>query len=305
MVASSAPAIAQVRYGSVVGTVRDDSGAVIPGADVVLTHNATGTVRSALTNNVGAFDFPTILTGSWTLKVSLSGFKEFVQQDVSVTVNTVTRVSVVLEVGQVSETVIVTGQRAVLQTDRPEVRAEIPEKSLEDLPVPIGRNYQGLFGTLAGFRTPTNAHSIPTNPSRALQFNVNGTGGSSNDVRIDGASQFDIWLPHITVYIPSLEAIETVNVVTNSFDAEQGLAGGAAINVQIKSGTNQFHGSGFWYHSDNSLMAKPRFFPAGERNPKYITNQIGGTIGGPVKTDKLFFFASYETSPERSLATGF
>lgn len=299
------PSNAQVLYGSIVGSVRDSSGAVIPGADVTLTHNEMGLVRTTITNNVGTYDFPTIQTGRWTLKVSLSGFKEFLQSNVTVTVNTTTRVAVVLEVGQVSETVTVSAETSLLQTDRAEVRAEIPEKSLKDLPVAIGRNYQDLFGTLPGFRTPTNAHSIPTNPSRALTFNVNGTSGSANDVRIDGASQFDIWLPHITVYIPSLEAIETVNVVTNSFDAEQGLAGGAAVNVQIKSGTNNFHGAAFWYHADNSLMSRPRFFPANERNPKYITNQYGGTIGGPIKKDKLFFFASFEGSPERSLATGF
>lgn len=296
---------AQVLYGSLVGNVHDPTGAAIPGAEVTITHEATGRVRTAVTNDVGAYDFPTVMTGSWTLRVSMPGFKEYVQRNVQVSVNTTTRVNVVLEVGEVTESLTVTAQTAILQTDRAEVRAEIPEKALKDLPVPIGRNYQTLFGTLPGFRTPTNAHSIPTNPSRALTFNVNGTSQSANDVRIDGASQFDIWLPHITVYIPTLEAIETVNVVTNSFDAEQGLAGGAAINVQIKSGTNEYHGSAFWYHSDNGLMAKPRFFPPNERNPKYITNQWGGTFGGPIKKDKLFFFASFEGSPERSLATGF
>ncbi|MGH9338563.1 MAG: TonB-dependent receptor domain-containing protein, partial [Acidobacteriota bacterium] len=154
-----------------------------------------------------------------------------------------------------------------------------------------------------GFSTPTNAHSVPTNPSRALVFNVNGTSNSLNDVRIDGASQFDIWLPHITVYVPSLEAIQTVNVVTGTYDAEQGLAGGAAINVQIKSGTNDYHGSAFSYNSTNALMAKPYFLPQGERNPKYIVNQYGGTIGGPIKKDKLFFFASFESTPERRFAS--
>ncbi|MFB3904528.1 MAG: TonB-dependent receptor domain-containing protein [Acidobacteriota bacterium] len=300
LAASSNTVKAQVLYGSITGNVKDQTGAAVPGAEVTITQTETGRVRTAVTDDSGRYDFPTVQTGLWNLKVSMSGFRDFEEKGVQVNLNSVSRVDVSLQVGGVSETLTVTSASTLLQTDRAEVRAELPSKELEDLPVPIGRNYQTLFGTLPGFSTPVNAHSVPTNPSRALQFNVNGTSSSSNDIRIDGASQFDIWLPHITVYIPSLEAIETVNVVTNSFDAEQGLAGGAAINVQIKSGTNDYHGSGFWYNANNALMAKPFFLPQGERKPKYISNQYGGTVGGPIVRDKLFFFASYEATPERS-----
>ncbi|HXK60492.1 MAG TPA: carboxypeptidase regulatory-like domain-containing protein, partial [Acidobacteriota bacterium] len=300
---SSGAVMAQVLYGSITGNVTDQTGAAVPGAEVTITHNETGRVRSTITNEAGRYDFSTVQTGIWTLKVAMPGFNDFEDRGVKVTLNSVTRVPVILQVGGVAESLTVTSASTLLQTDRAEVRAELPAKELEDLPVPVGRNYQTLFGTLPGFSTPTNAHSVPTNPSRALQFNVNGTTASSNDIRIDGASQFDIWLPHITVYIPSLEAIETVNVVTNSFDAEQGLAGGAAINVQIKSGTNDYHGTAFWYNTNNGLMAKPFFLPQGERNPKYIVNQYGGSLGGPIIRDKLFFFGSFEATPERSFAS--
>ncbi len=305
VLAGSAEAQAQTLYGAIVGNVSDQTGATIPGADVTATHNDSGRVRTAITNEVGGYDFPTIQAGTWTVKVAMPGFKEYVNSNVRVTVNTVTRVNIILEVGELSETLTVTSETALLQTDRAEVRAEIAEKALKDLPVPLGRNYQHLFDTLPGFTTPENAHSFPTNPSRALQFGVNGASRSLNDIRIDGASQYDIWLPHITVYIPSLEAIQTVNVVSNSFEAEQGLAGGAAVNVQIKSGTNDYHGSGFWFHSDNALQARPYFRPPEFKNPKYINNQFGGTVGGPIKQDKLFFFLSYEGSPERSYAGSF
>ena len=144
-----------------------------------------------------------------------------------------------------SETVSVTADATLLQTDRAEVRAELTSQTLLNIPIPPGRNYQQLFRALPGITPPVNAHSVPTNPSRALQYNVNGTTSSSNNVRIDGASQYNLFLPHVTSYVPSLEAIETVNVVTNNFDAEQGLAGGAAVNVQIKSGTNQSARFGF------------------------------------------------------------
>src|SRR5262249_37070861 len=162
---------------------------------------------------------------------------------VPVTLNSITRVDVVLEVGSVTEVVTVTGVTPVLQTDRAEVRAEITEEQLTDLPIGLGRNYQNLFDTLPGFTPPEEVHSIQSTPSRSLAFNVNGVSRSINNTRIDGASSINPWLPHITAYVPSLEAIQTVNVVSNSFDAEQGLAGGAAISVQLKSGTNQLHGS--------------------------------------------------------------
>jgi TonB dependent receptor-like, beta-barrel len=217
--------------------------------------------------------------------------------------NNVTRVNVTLQVGQLAETVTVSAQAVQLQTDRAEVKAELPTKSLEDLPVPMGRNYQGLFKIVPGFNLPENAHSIPSNPSRALRFNVNGTSGSSNNIRVDGVTGTNVWLPHMTSYIPSLESIDTVNVVTNSFDAEQGLAGGAAVNVQIKSGTNELHGSAFEYHSNNALKAKNFFIPEGERNPKLVYNQFGGTVGGPIKRDKVFYFVSYEATMDHQFAS--
>ena len=138
-----------------------------------------------------------------------------------------------------------------------------------------------------------------------MRFTVNGATDGSNNIRIDGASQYNIWLPHVTAYVPALESIETVNIVTNSFDAEQGLAAGAAVNVQIKSGTNDMHGSAFEYHQDNALKAKPFFSPQGARKPKLVYNQFGATFGGPIKKDKLFYFASYEGTTDRQFASRF
>src|SRR5881628_3366960 len=287
-------AIAQVLYGSIVGHVLDPSGAPVPGATITITNKGTNQSRDTISDETGNYTFTTVQTGSYTLKVALPGFKEFQQTDVLVQLNSTTRVNVQLEVGQVAETVTVSAQAAQLQSDRAEVKAELGTKSLENLPVPLGRNYQSLFRTLPGFSLPENAHSIPSNPSRALRFNVNGASGSSNNIRIDGVTGTNVWLPHMTSYIPALESIETVNVVTNSFDAEQGLAGGAAVNVQIKSGTNELHGSAFEYHSDNALKARPYFLPQNQNNPKLIYNQFGATIGGPIKKDKVFYFLSYE-----------
>src|SRR5262245_3962484 len=290
---------AQVLYGSIRGKVTDFNGAVFAGASITIQHTQTGLSREGLTDGTGSYDFPTVLAGTYIVKVSKSGFKTTSKENVIVTLNAVTRADISIEIGQVTETVSIIAESAQLKTDRADVSAELTSKPLQNLPVPLGRNYQNLFKTLPGVTPPENAHSIPSNPSRSLVFNVNGASRSSNNTRIDGVSSTNIWLPHVTAYVPSLEAIETVNVVTNSFDAEQGLAGGAAINVQIKSGTNDFHGSAFEYHANHKLNAKDFFTPQGQGKNKFLQNQYGGTFGGPIKKDKLFFFASYEGTKNR------
>lgn len=300
---------AQVLYGSIVGNVTDKSDAALAGATVKITNKATNQVREAVSNADGSFTFNTVQTGLYEVTVSKNGFKTLTRSNVEVTLNSVTRSDVALEIGQVSDTVSVTADAAILQTDRAEVRAELTSKTLLNVPIPPGRNYQQLFRSLPGITPPNNAHSIPTNPSRALQYNVNGTNSSSNNVRIDGASQYNLFLPHVTAYVPSLEAIETVNVVTNNFDAEQGLAGGAAVNVQIKSGTNQLHGSAFEYHDNNHTKARPwALTPINgvpQDKPKRVYNQFGGTIGGPIIKNKLFYFTSFEGTNDRQLGARF
>ena len=152
----------------------------------------------------------------------------------------------------------------------------------------------GLLAVLAatpapGGTPPADAHSIPSNPSRALVFNVNGASRSSNNTRIDGVSTTNIWLPHMTGYTPALEAIEQVNITTSSMDAEQGLAGGAAINLSIKSGTNDFHGSLFHFFRNDALDATDYFANrSGTQKPPFRFNQFGGTFGGPVYIPKVY-----------------
>lgn len=290
---------AQVLYGSITGNVTDSNGAAVAGAIVTITHKETGRSRDGVTDAQGSYDFPTVQAGTYTVKVTKQGFKTVSRDNIAVTLNNVTRANLSVEVGQVSETVVITAEAAQLKTDRAEVSAELTSRPLRDLPVPLGRNYQNLFKTLPGFTPPEEAHSVPSNPSRSLVFNVNGASRSSNNTRIDGISSTNIWLPHVTAYVPALEAIETVNVVSNSFDAEQGLAGGAAVNVQIKSGTNDFHGSAFEYHSDQALKARDYFRPPQNAKGKFIQNQYGGTLGGPIIKNKLFFFGSYEGTKNR------
>ena len=142
---------------------------------------------------------------------------------------------------------------------------------------------------------------MPTNPSRALAFNVNGASRSSNNTRIDGVSTPNVQFPHVAAYVPALESLETVNVVTNSFDAEQGLAGGSAINVQVKSGSNQFRGSAFEYHHNEALRSRDYFAAEDSDKGDFSYNQFGGTLGGPIMRNRLFFFGSYEGTLDRQV----
>ncbi len=186
--------------------------------------------------------------------------------------NQTVRVDVELSVGAVTESVKVSAAVAVLKTDTTDVRAEITATDLANVPVPFTRNYQNLLLTVPGMTPPVNAHSVPANPSRSLQVNANGTNSQSENFRVDGATTGHPWLPHIAGYVPSMDAIETVNIVSNSFDAERGYAGGAAVNVQIKSGTNDIHGTAHEYHFNQHLKARPYFLPASQGKEKRVVN---------------------------------
>jgi hypothetical protein len=300
-----APASAQVLYGSIVVDVRDDTGAGVPGADVSLVQTETNWTRQGVSEATGLATFATVPPGTFTITVSLAGFKEYVANAVVVAQNNITRVHTTLVVGAVTDTISVTAERPVLQTDRADVRTEIEAKQLTNLPVPLGRNYQNLFIMIPGVSPPQNIHSVAVNPARGLIFSSGGTTQNANSIRIEGAISNNLWLPHVAAYIPALDAIETVSVVTSSLDADEGLSGGMSANVRIKSGTNQFHGSGFGYHYDEGMKARPYFLPSTSAKPKARQNQYGGTLGGPIISDKLFFFGSYEGTRDSQIATTF
>ena len=299
------PLDAQVLYGSLVGTVIDPSSASVQGATVTVSSVATGQERQTTTDESGFYSFPTLPGGSYTLTVSRAGFSQFVRHGIPVTINAPVRVEVALTVGALTDQVVVSAAPPVLQTDRADVHSDFSPAQLENLPTPPGRNFQHLLGTVSGFTPPGQTNSIAANPTRGLGFNVNGASRNGVNVRIDGASMNQVWLNHLPAYVPAIEAIDTVNVVTNSFDAEQGLAGGAAVNVMIKSGTNELHGSAFEFNSNNAMKANPFFLPLGQKKPKYILNDFGGSAGGPIARNKLFFFGSYAGTYDRETGTTF
>src|SRR6266446_3743507 len=290
----SATAHAQLLQGTIDGNVTDPSQAAVAGAKVTATHQDTNFTCDTLTNSAGGYALPTLPPGAYTVHVTAPGFQTYTRTGVTVAINNVTRVDVAIAVGQVTESLTVAAQAGALQTDRADVRTDLTSHSLNSLPVPLGRNYQMLLPVLVpGVATPVSGGSFAANPSRAVQITFNGVSGWGNNTRIDGTSSTDFNGTY-PMYTPALESIETVNVVTNSFDAEQGLASAAAVNIQTKTGSNAVHGSLFEDHSDQRLKAYAWAADRTQPQPKYINNQFGGTIGGPIKKNKLFYFLSYE-----------
>ncbi len=302
---SSAPACAQILYGGIVGNVTDKSDASVAGTPVVLTHVETGAVRTLTTNEAGIYSFPTLAPGSYTVSVRLNGFRPYSRTGVDIAAQATVRIDIKLELGDVTEQVTVEAGIVGLQTETAEVRRTIGKDILENATTGLSRNYQSLLELLPGISPPQDAGSFAANPSGSLQFSVNGVSNQSNNIRLDGASSYNTNQPQYTAINPTMESIQVVDVVTGSMDAEQGLAGGASINLQTKSGTNKIHGSAFWYHNNQHFDAYPYFSDRTNAKPKFISNHPGGTIGGPIRKNKLFYFVSYERSAENSNAQAF
>src|SRR2546427_9896897 len=288
---------AQVLYGLVSGTVTDQSGAGVPKAHVTSGNKATGVQRETDADGSGHYTLTDLSPGAYNITVTASGFKPLTQTDVSVGANVVTNTNFNLEVGSVSEKVTVEAAAVTLQTEKTDVHTEIPEKAIQEMPLNQYRNYQTLINLVPGATPGQFQNAIADTPERALTTNINGTNRNNNNTRVDGAADVFVWLPHHAVYIPPAETVQEVNISTNNFDPEQGMTGGAAITVITKSGTNQFHGVGFEYFQNQALRAK-QFFETGPKGDSKL-NDFGGTFGGPINKDKLFFFGSYDGTYER------
>jgi carboxypeptidase family protein/TonB-dependent receptor-like protein len=287
---------AQALYGSITGNITDSSGGLIAGANVSAMQLENNEVRTAVTNGNGEYTLATVNTGTYRITVSKAGFSSAETKEIKVSLNTVVRVDAVLQVSVVAQTVTVSAETAALQTDNADVHQNISTQQLQELPQAT-RTYEALIGLSPGVSPPDPGFAGAggtNNPARSMLISSNGTSASGTNVRIDGVSATNAWVQYYSTAVPSTEAIETVNVVTASSGADQGMVNGAAINVQIKSGTNNLHGSVYEYHYDNIMKARPFFLPVGTPLPRLIDNDTGGTIGGPILRNRLFFFGSYE-----------
>ncbi len=301
-------ALAQVLYGSLIGNVTDSSGSAVAGAAVDAIDTATNVDRHATTDRAGLYQFTDLPPGTYKVTVTEPTFNTVVSENIVVTPNTQRRINARLDPATVGQVVTVATAAPLLQTERAEVAFELQASQLEDLPASPGagmRNFQSVYEIIPGFSPPSSSHSESGNPGNTLVVNVNGQSNSNNNTRIDGVSDIYPYLPEIAAYAPSTEAIQSVNVVTNSFDAEQGLAGGASISVTTKSGTNAFHGGAWEYNTISALAARNYTIPRNKPNPKYILNQFGANIGGPIARNRAYFFTNWERTRRAESVSGF
>lgn len=290
---------AQNVYGSLVGNVTDSSGAAIPGATVTATQTQTNLAREVVTSEAGAYSIPNIPSGTYQVVVAVPGFQNFTVRDIAVT-NRDVRVDARLSLGALQEAVTVTATAAILQTENAAVQHVANSEQLQTLPT-SGRAFQSFMTLMPGVADPSYQQSGGiNNPGRTMSLTVNGQPATNTVVRLDGITATNQFFESLQSYGPSLEAIETVSVVTSSFDADQGMAGAAAVNVQVKTGTNTLRGSAFEYAVDARMRARNYFLPAGLGKGTSSVHVFGGTIGGPIIRDKLFFFFSDESTRQRT-----
>lgn len=290
-----------VTSSTLLGSVTDSSGAAVVGATIRATEVNTGVSRSVQTDQAGNYTIPYLTPGLYRVEVEASGFKKYLRGDLELLVGAPLRVDAALEPGSVNETVEVTGESPVLQTDRADVSQSFSTRQVRELPI-ANRNYQALAGLLPGVTPPSVDFTQLEDPQGTTFFRANGQGNSANNTLVDGADNINPTLG-LTIYIPPAEAVQEVSVTTSNYSAEYGRAGGAIVNVATRGGTNELRGSLFIFHRDASLRARNVFNTAPQPKPNFIRNEFGGTVGGPVVRDRTFFFGAYQGRYLRQAST--
>ncbi|MGH9403072.1 MAG: TonB-dependent receptor domain-containing protein, partial [Terriglobia bacterium] len=286
-------ASAQYTTASLGGTVTDTSGAVVPGAKVTVENTGTGYRRIAATGPAGAYLFPNLPVGAYTLAVRKAGFSTYVQRGITLTVNQAATQMIKLQVGQVAQQVVVQSNTPLVTTQSATLGQLVNQRSIVDLPL-NGRDVQQLVFLAAG-TTDVTGHYCGVGceggiiPGEQYAM-VNGTMANSVNYQLDGTDNTDPYI-NTNLPFPNPDAVQEFNVQTGNMSAAYGNAVGGVVNVVTKSGTNQVHGDGFEFVRNGALNARNFFAPTEDALKR---NQFGGSVGGPVKKDKLFFFGTYQ-----------
>ncbi|MBS1810544.1 MAG: TonB-dependent receptor [Acidobacteria bacterium] len=288
------PSLSQVDTGTILGTVKDATGAVVPNAKIVLTNKGLGVTQRAETDENGRYIFTPLKTGTYQVEVEAQGFKKAIRSGLELNIQQQAQVDFSLQTGEISQTVEISAESPLLQTTESSVGQSVSGQTINDLPL-NGRDWTYLARLSAGV-------NLPQQGARAAgQFAANGTRPAQNNYLIDGidnnTSSVDFLNGTAYVIKPPVDAIGEFKIITNSFSAEFGRAGGAVLNATMKSGTNDFHGT-LWEFLRNDKFDANLYQNNFRAVPKakYRQNQFGAALGGPIWKNKTFFFGDFEGS---------
>ena len=301
---SSPKAMSQTFYGSIVGTVSDSSGAIVPGTSVTLTNLGTTEKRTMVTDTMGSYRFVNLLPGRYRIEAEKSGFKRFSREPVVVTVESAVRIDVAMEVGEVTQTVEVSEATPLLQSETSSLGQVVEARKVTEAPL-NGRNPLALIALVPGVvpqgskQDSSTGNPTGTNIFAWGNFQIGGGQANQSAAYLDGGSVHVNYL-NLLALVPTQDAIQEFKVQTNNLGAEWGRFAGGVINLTTKSGTNSLHGSAYEFIRNKVLNANDFFGNAsGIDRPPFTQNQFGGNAGGRVLKDKLFWFASYEGFRQR------
>ncbi len=288
---------AQAVSGTILGTVKDTSGAVVPGATVTLTNTNTGFSRSVVTDTKGEYNAPSIPTGVYSVAAEITGFKKLSKTNVLVGVDQKVRIDVALEVGGMEEIIEIQAETPLLNTASSDLGATIVEEQIRTLPL-NGRNFVSLTRMIPGVGRGNVGSNIDGAGSLAWRasasFSASGQRARDNNYMLDGVDNNETWLQTVVIF-PSIDALDEFKLQTSTYSAEFGRSLGGVVNIQIKSGTNAYHGSVYEFMRNDAFDANNWFQNRnGIAKPEFTQHQFGGTIGGPILKDRTFFFADYQ-----------
>jgi len=283
---------AQAQSGTIVGTVTDQAGAVVPAARVTLVNDGTQFTRVAVTNASGQYVAYSVPTGVYTITIEQSGFQKLVRPNVQLTAADILSADLQLTVGNVQEVVDVTAPQPLLQSQTAAVSSLVTNQQMVEMPL-NGRTFTQLMRLSPGTYTNSSGTGI-YHVRGETSISVNGSSAQNNSYLIDGMVNRGLWLSTL-IMVPTIDSIQEVRVLSSNYSAEYGAAAGAVTVVQTKSGTNSFHGSAYEFLRNDKLDANTFFNnQSGAPKPAFRRNEFGGTIGGPIRRDKTFFFADYQ-----------
>src|SRR6266403_3774475 len=290
---------AQAVYGSILGTVTDPQGGAVSGAKVTVSSLTNGTPEEPTTNESGNYSVTHLIPDTYKIRIEGPGFKATDIPSVQVSADSAAHVDATMQVGAVTQSVEVTGEIPQLTTDRADVDVEFSQKYVEDLPV-LNRNFTNFELLSPGTQKLVGwSHAATENPQGGGQIFVNGQHFSGTNFELDGTDNQDPILGIIVVN-PNLDAIGEAKVSLQDYDAESGKATAGVVKVQTKSGSNDFHGSGFFFYRNSDQQARDPFTnKPGDSLAPATWKQFGGSVGGPIIKNKLFFFADYQGTKQQ------